>query len=132
MPIKNSWILPAVQSIHIIGIALLVGTIILTDLRLLELVLVRHRLPEVLDRFAPWTGRGLAVMFTTGPILFASDVTRYSSNPAFRFKMIVLTLAVLFHFVGRHRMSRKAGAVISILLWTCVVVGGRAIADFDI
>jgi hypothetical protein len=125
--LKNSWVFPAVQSIHLVGIALLVGTILIVDLHRLGYGL-RHRVNE-LNR---WTRIGAAVMFVTGPILFAADVPRYLNNPAFRLKMVFLLLAVSFHFAVRDRMSPKLAALISMALWTCVVLGGRAIADFDI
>ena|SRR5947207_2435095 len=118
---------PAIQSVHLVGIALLVGTIVIIDLHRLGYGL-RHYSGE----FAHWTRIGAAIMFVTGPILFASDVTRYTSNPAFRLKMVFLLLAVVFHFGGRNRVSPRLAALISMALWTCVVLGGRAIADFDI
>ena len=127
MPLKNSWIFPVVQSVHLIGIALMVGTIVLVDLHRLGYGL-RHRVSD----FNRWTRIGAAIMLVTGPILFAADVTRYLSNPAFRLKMVFLLLAVVFHFTGRDRVSPKLAAIISMALWTFVVLGGRAIADFDI
>ena len=134
MLLKNSWLFPAIQSVHLAGIALLVGAIAITDLRLLGYALRRYSLSEITRQFAPWTRAGLAIMLTTGPILFASDVMRYSHNPAFLFKMAVLLLALIFHF-RLHARTEKRGkmiAVLSIALWTCVVLGGRAIADFDV
>src|SRR5262245_5235635 len=130
MPLKNSLLFPAIQSVHLIGIALLVGSIVITDLRRLDWTLRRQTIPEVLSRFAPFTRAGLAVMLTTGPILFASDVTRYVNNRAFLVKMTFLLFALAFQFTGARRS--KTGAWVSIALWTCVVLGGRAIADFDI
>ena len=134
MPLKNSWLFPAIQSVHLAGIALLVGTIVIIDLRLLGYALRRYAVAEIRTQFAPWTRAGLAIMLTTGPILFVSDVGRYSQNPAFLFKMAVLLLALTFHFTKHARPENrdKLVAVISIALWTCVVLGGRAIADFDI
>ena len=132
MLFKNSWLFPAIQSVHLVGIALLVGTIMITDFRLLGWALGRHTVSEISSRFASWTRAGLAVMLITGPVLFASDVTRYTSNPAFRFKMVFLLIAVAFHFWGRDRVPPKLAALISIVLWTSVVLGARAIADFDI
>jgi len=126
--------LPVIQSVHLGGIALLVGTIVLIDLRLLGYALDRYSVSEISRRFAPWTRAGLAIMLTTGPVLFASDVTRYSRNPAFLFKMAALLGALTFHFTTQQQEERrgKIVAYISIALWTCVVLGGRAIADFDI
>ena len=134
MPLKNSWLFPAIQSVHVAGIALLVGTIVIVDLRLLGCALRRYSVSEITRQFAPWTRAGLAIMLTTGPILFGSDLMRYSHNPAFIFKMSVLMAALVFHFTIHARTEKhgKLIAVLSIALWTCVVLGGRAIADFDI
>jgi hypothetical protein len=125
---------PLIQSIHLIGIALLVGSIVLIDLRLLSYVLSGYTVSETVRRLAPWTRIGLAMMLITGPILFASNVNRYSQNPAFLVKMGVLAVTLLFHFTAqKHTEQRpKLVAIVSIVLWTCVVLGGRAIADFDI
>ena len=136
MPLKNSLLFPAIQSIHLVGVALLVGTIVLVDLRLLGYALRRRDIAEIKRHVAPWTWTGLAIMLITGPILFVADVPRYSSNPAFLLKMAVLAITLVFHFAVQNRppaeRHTKLVAVVSIALWTCVVIGGRAIADFDI
>jgi hypothetical protein len=134
MPLKNSLLFPAIQSVHMIGIGLLVGSIVVTDLRRLGFTLRGHSIAEVAMRFMPFRQAGLAIMLTTGPILFASDVTRYVHNPAFLFKMAVLLFALIFQFTLHSSFERRSKLVacVSIALWTCVVLGGRAIADFDI
>lgn len=116
--------------------ALLAGTIILTDLRLLGFGLRRLTPAGVAASLAAWTRAGLAIMLTTGPVMFSSDVSRYIENPAFRVKMVLVLAALVFHFTI-HRKAVAAGkgrfaAILSMLLWGCVVLGGRAIADFDI
>ena len=75
-------------------------------------------------------------MLTTGTIMFVSDMPRYLANPAFRLKMAFLAAALVSHFTI-HRKAVRSGAgrfaaILSMALWTCVVLGGRAIADFDI
>lgn len=106
------------------------------DLRLLGVGLRRLKVSQLANDLAPWTRAGLAVMLTTGPVMFASDISRYLANPAFRVKMALLLAALLSHFTI-HRKAVKSGegrfaAVLSMVLWSCVVLGGRAIADFDI
>ena len=130
--LKNSWVFPVIESIHLCGIAALVGTIVLVDLRLLR----QQPAGELARKLEPWTRIGLAIMLITGPILFLSDMPRYLANPAFRFKMTVLVFALIAHF-GLHRKAVQSGkgrlaALLSLTLWTCVVLGGRGIADFDI
>jgi hypothetical protein len=70
-------------------------------------------------------------MIVTGPLLFISDTARYSSNPAFRVKMALLLIALASHFTI-HRKHTRLAAILSMILWTSVVIGGRAIADFDV
>ena len=129
--LKNSLLFPAVQSVHLIGIALLVGTIVLVDLRLLGCALRSYDVTDLTDRFARFRRTGLAIMLTTGPILFAADIPRYIHNPAFIIKMAILLVALGVQF-GISEKHNRLVAVVSIVLWTCVVLGGRAIADFDI
>ena len=130
MALKNSWLFPIIQSIHLCGIALLAGPIMIVNLRRLGYALGGHALSDIVGRYRPWKGTGMAIMLATGPILFAADVTRYIHNPAFLFKMAVLAAALVFDSATEDRS--KLAAVMSIALWTCVVLGGRAIADFDI
>ena len=129
MNLKNSWLFPALESVHVAGLALLVGAIVLLDLRLLGWALRQSPVEEVEAQVRPWTRRGLATMLITGPVLFAADVTRYLHNPAFLLKMALFAVALVCQF--RLRRGRLSAAV-SLVLWTSVVLAGRAIADFDI
>jgi len=132
--LKDSFLFPAIQSIHLTGIALLVGSIILVDMRVLGYALRRRSVAEISRSLSPWIWVGLAIMLATGPLLFGADVVRYSRNPAFLVKMVTLLAALIFHFTVHHRSEPRTRlvAIVSIALWTAVVVCGRAIADFDI
>lgn len=125
MPLENSWVFPVVESIHVIGLAAFVGTVVLQDLRTLNFAI-----PDT-GRLKPWTHAGLAVMLLTGAVMFFSDAARYLHNPAFQVKMALLVLALGVHFTLRRSGTRFA-AVLSLTMWTCVVLAARAIADFDV
>lgn len=125
MPLENSWLFPIVESIHVIGLAAFVGTVVLKDLRTLGL-----RSPDPRNLKA-WTHSGLAAMLLTGVAMFLSDATRYLHNPAFEVKVALLVVALAAHFT-LHRRDTRFAAVISLALWTCVVLAARAIADFDV
>ena len=135
--IRVSWLFPVIQSVHIIGIVMLVGTTALVDLRLLGITLRSHAVPSLVADLSPWTTAGLVTVFLTGPLLFWADLGRYLQNPAFLVKMILLAAAVVLHFT-LHRSAlltlrrQRAAAVCSLILWSSVVLAGRAIADFDI
>ena len=130
------WVFPAVQSLHFIGFAMSIGTIAIVDFRLLGLGMRRQAPAELAADLAPWTHVGIAVMLTTGPLMFSTDAVAYHFNPSFRFKMACLMLALLFHFTVHRRAVRpdvppiaaKLAAAMSLLLWTGVVAGGRMIA----
>ena len=133
---SREWVFPAVQSLHFIGFAMSIGTIAIIDLRLLGLGMRRQGPAELAADLAPWTHVGIAVMLTTGPLMFSTDAVAYHFNPSFQFKMACLMLALLFHFTVHRRAVRpdvppiaaKLAAATSLLLWTAVVAGGRMIA----
>jgi hypothetical protein len=135
------WSYPIVESFHIIGIVLLVGTAALVDMRLLGLRFTRMAVWEIAEELAPWTTMGLVLVLITGPLLVSTDPDRYYDSIQFRLKMSCLALAFLFDFAIHRRVRSKdrkttinlqrfAGAV-SLILWSSVVVGGRAIGVFD-
>jgi hypothetical protein len=129
--IKDSWLFPFIQSLHIVGLTLVVGTISIVDLHLLGFGIRRE---SISDDLAPWTSAGLLTVWVTGPLLFWSDWNRYVNNPAFLLKMGLLSIALLTHFTIHRRATKRQriAAVLSLVLWSCVVFAGRAIADFDI
>ena len=130
------WAFPIIQSLHFIGFALSIGTIAIVDFRLLGLGMRRQQASELAADLNRWTCAGIAIMLTTGPLMFSTDAYAYHVNPSFRFKMVVLMIALLFHFTLHRRAVRpdasqvaaKLAGAISLLLWTTVVFSGRFIA----
>jgi hypothetical protein len=139
----SSWLFPALQTVHIVGLTILVGTIALVDFRLLGFGVRHQTVSQLARQLAPWTAGGLVLVGITGPLLFGSDLARYLKNPAFLVKMILLGLALIDHYTihryfTTNRDSRpvqathKLAATLSLILWSSVVLAGRAIADFDL
>lgn len=127
--LKNSWAFPVLEAAHLCGVALLAGTIVFADLRRLGFRIASQR-GEELDRiFKPWAHTGLAILLITGAMMWSADWERYRRNPAFSVKMALVVLALLSYFAPR---SHKALAIVSLVLWSLVVLAARAIADFDI
>jgi uncharacterized RDD family membrane protein YckC len=124
MSVENSWLFPVIESVHVMGLAAFAGTIVLEDLRTLGLRVADTRI------LAAWTHSGLAVMIATGLAMFFSDTARYLHNPAFHVKITLLVAALAAHFTLR-RSGTRFTAVLSLVLWTTVVLAARAIADFD-
>lgn len=139
---QSLWLYPLVEVAHILGFALLVGAIVAFDLRLMG---ARAFLPAgALSRLLlPVAAAGFTLAVPTGLLLFITEATSLSGNPAFLAKMALLALALLniavFHRgAGRSiavwgaggppsRAARLAGAA-SLLLWVAVLGCGRLIA----
>lgn len=118
MWIENTWIFPALEALHVIGLALLVGNIVLGDLRVLgwSAVAPSLRVQEA----------GFWLMVLTGLPMFASGFERYRENPAFWVKIGLLAVALAL-----PKRSTRAHAVVSLAVWTFAVVAARAVIDFD-
>ena len=121
--IENTWLFPAVEAVHLIGMALLIGPIVLGDLRVLGAipVLPPRRFPSA----------ALALVLFTGALLFMANPERYARNPAFVVKLGLLAAAFAAHFAIRRRETRS-GAALSLALWSLVILSGRAVIDFDV
>jgi hypothetical protein len=130
------WAFPVVESLHFVGLALSVGTIAIVDLRLLGIAMLRQSASELAVDLEIWTRIGLALMLITGPLMFSADAVNYHHNPAFQFKMVCLSTALVFHFTIHRRATRpatpslvaKLAGAVSLALWVSVVAGGRMIA----
>ena len=135
-----TWWFPLLESIHVLAIGLVVGTILMVDLRLLGLAATRYPASRITRELVPWTWIGFVVAFTTGFGMFMAGATRYVENPAFQIKFMLLPLAALnmvwFQFRTMRTISawddtnvlpttaKLAGAT-SLLLWIGELLAGR-------
>jgi hypothetical protein len=140
------WIFPIIETVHVLGITLLVGTVALLDLRLLGLALKRTGVAQVARQILPLTWMGFAVMFASGFLLFLAEAANSYVNPAFRIKLLLLLLVglnpLIFHLtiyrdvatwsdrVVTPFQARLAG-IFSLTLWAGIICAGRAIAYFQ-
>jgi len=113
---------PVVSALHLLGISLLVGPILVADAFILR---GRAELVEVLQRVAIG---GFVLAFATGVILFTSQASKYAGNPAFLAKLGLIALAGM-NALAFHRLRRsRAFAAYSIALWLGALLAGRFIA----
>jgi uncharacterized membrane protein len=135
---EASWIFPTLEVLHVLGLALVVGSIAAFDLRTLGLAWPDRPLQTLVRDVLPWTWGGFAIALITGGLLFSSSATFYLENPAFLAKMGLMLLAGLnvlfFHLHPHHRrlaveghasLVLRTSASISLILWTGIVVLGR-------
>ena len=135
----SSWLFPAVESVHLLGLAMLGGAVLLVDLRLLGLGLgvgLQQRTPAYLcAQVNPWLLGALAVIFISGSTMFLSEAVKCYYSPAFWLKVQTLICALLFTFVVRNRVLRRWELVLpwqakvlgacSLSLWFTVAAAGR-------
>jgi len=77
------WVFPVVESIHICGFTLLVGTVTILDLRLLGLCFRQQSISQVAKNLVPWINTGIAIQLITGAYLFSGDPGEYVQVAAF-------------------------------------------------
>jgi uncharacterized protein DUF6644 len=136
---QSDWLFPGIESMHVLAITLVVGSITMVDLRLLDLNLRDRPVGELMKEVLPWTWAGFGVAVTTGALLFSSNATHYWGTVPFRAKMLVLALAginmLVFHATAYRtvgtwgaapspRRAKLAGGI-SLCSWILVVTFGR-------
>lgn len=132
------WLFPAVEICHLLGLGVLGGTVLLLNLRLMNLRFPNEPVAELAQDVQPLMIGSLAVMLISGFFLFSSEAVKMYGNVAFRYKMLFLLLAILYTFTvyrkvvmsaeGHVRLVwRISAAVLSLVLWAGVGMAGRAI-----
>jgi hypothetical protein len=138
---ENDVLFPWIESVHVLAVCLVVGSIFAVDLRLLGLASIRRPVSRVTHGVLPLTWCAFAVALTSGSLLFISNATKYLENGYFVAKMLLICAAGLnmavFHMISAKDLprwdsvaqplplrARLAGGM-SILLWVAVVACGR-------
>ena len=139
----HEWIIPAVQSVHIIAIGIVLSAVLMVGLRVLDLAWRDQTLMQVTERFGPWLSWALVVLLLTGVVMVIGEPVRELMAFSFWAKMTLVAIgtavALLFQrALRRHGPSweasvtsqagTKALAVVTFMLWICVVFLGRFIA----
>ena len=130
------WLFPAIESFHLLALAVIGGAVLVVDLRLLGFGMARQPVAQLWRDTRPWLLGSLMVMLASGLLLFTSEAVKLYYHEAFWVKMTSLLLSILFTFTVLRRVAladpgrvkplwNKSAALISILLWTGVGVGGR-------
>ena len=138
----HEWIVPAVQSVHILAVAVVISTSLMLDLRLVGALGRGQAIAAFWGRYLPWTFTALVVLLLTGAVMVTGEPGRSLENWVFWTKMATLlgALAVTLAFAApmlrtrdywehgaRRTLARGLGAF-AILLWFGVVICGRWIA----
>ena len=132
----SPWAFAVIASVHLLGLAVIVGAVLLVDLRLLGFGLRSQPTAAVARDAFPWLLTSWAVMIVTGAALFLSEAVKCYYSEPFWVKMTSLLLATLFTFTIRQKVAtadearvrpmwQKLVAVVSLALWFGVGAGGR-------
>jgi hypothetical protein len=135
--IRNSqWLFPVIESVHLLGLVVIAGAVLVVDMRLFGVGLRRQPVALLARDAQPWLIGGLMVMLTTGTMLFLAEAIKCYYSAAFAVKMTSLLLAIIFTFTVRRKVvsadESRVGplwsrlvAVVSVALWSGVGIGGR-------
>ena len=140
---ESPWDYYILGAIHILGIGLFGGLVLLGDLRLIGIAMRRERVSEVLDRFRPWKWTGFGALLVSGALLVLSEPLVCYHSKSFWASLVLLVLfganALAFHF-GTYRSvaawdevsatpaAARLAAVISLFSLAALVFAGRGIA----
>ncbi len=138
---ENTWLFPTIESVHVLALVMVVGSIMVVDLRLLNLASRQRSVKELTDEVLPWTWTAFVAAAITGSLLFSSSAVRYSGIWQFETKMCLLVLAALnmgiFHLgafrsvaqwdraPARPPLAARLAGGISLGIWLVIVALGR-------
>ena len=137
---EGDYAFPIVETIHIIGLAFSVGTIMWVDLRFLGLAMKHESPADVIEQLEPYAMVGFAIMFISGALLFLSEPLKCYTTWAFRLKAIMLVLATInimyFWRTDAHKhieqwdstripWEGKLVGAASLILWFGIIIAGR-------
>jgi hypothetical protein len=136
---ESVWLFPTIETVHVFALVLVVGSIMVVDLRLLGLSNKERPFSQVAAEMLPWTWVAFSVAALAGLLMFSSKALIYYADTPFRIKMVCLALAginmALFHLLGARHLSAwdraqppwpaKLAGGASLLLWTSIVTAGR-------
>lgn len=136
---ESDWLFPTIETVHVLALVLVVGSISMVDLRLLGLAQRSRPVSQVMAQALPWTWSAFAAAALAGLLLFSSKAVTYYGDIPFRIKMGCLLLAginmLYFHrFTQRRHLNWDHGAPpravkiaggVSLFLWVVIVGAGR-------
>jgi len=142
---ESALVFPVILSLHLTGMGLFGGLILMTDLRILGIALTKHPVSDIVNGLRPWKHLGLTLTATCGALLLWSKAAIYYPNPYLWIKLTLFALIIIHSLVfrGVYRnigdLDRspaipgraKLAAALSIGLWISVVTAGRWIGYWE-
>ena len=134
----SRWSFAVIETVHILALAVLLGTFLIVDLRLLGFGMRQDPLADIAKQFELYGWAAFAIMVITGILMYLSEAIRLANSTPFFFKMLLLCSAGAFHLTVFRKVTTSAGrenprlakltASLSLICWLGVALAGRAIA----
>jgi hypothetical protein len=139
---NEAWAIPAIQTIHIVGIGVTMGSAFMLTLRVIGVSGMDQSLVEAQRRYLPWLSWALLVLLASGALLTLAEPGREFFSLSFRLKMVLVAIcAALAFWFGRsvtgaatawetrvRRRRVRAVAAATLLIWVAIIFLGRFIA----
>src|SRR6185312_11406501 len=104
---ENFWVIPTFQTIHILAIAAVFGSVVMTNLRIFQLAGRSRTMTQTVRRYLPWIWWGLLVLLLTGIGMTIGEPVRELTNPVFWIKMILIIFGAIVSLGFQHSVERN-------------------------
>ena len=140
---SNFWVIPTIQTIHILAIAAVFGSVVMINLRIFQLAGRSRTMSQTVRRYLPWVWWSLLVLLLTGIGMTIGEPVRELTNPVFWIKMILILFGIavslwfqssvrrnvaLWELTHNGRVAIRIGAGAVVAMWCLIMVCGRWIA----
>ena len=137
---ESEWMFPTIETVHVLALTLVVGSIAMLDLRLLGVATRKLGVLQLSGEVLPWTWGAFVVALLSGSLMVSSAATKYYNNIPFRLKLVLLAAAginmAIFHFTAFRAVhdwnyslptprAARIAATLSLIFWIGVVFAGR-------
>lgn len=141
-----SWIIPLVQTVHILAISVVITVVLLVHLRNFGLAMMSQAKSALARRLLPLIWYSVCVLLVTGVILIVGEPKRELPNPVFQLKMLLLVVALALTAIfqqplradplywdqsAAHRTGARMISLVSLALWIGIIFAGRWIAYYN-
>ena len=132
---ESTWLFPVIEAVHLLGLAMLGGAVLLVNLRMMGLTMRQQSIADMTRDAMPWIKTSVVIMLASGVLLFLSEAVKCYNSTPFWWKMYGLAGALVFTFrtwraVASSDRRGNSGyapvvALVSVALWAVVGWGGR-------
>ena len=132
---QSQYLFPIISVVHLGGLAVLLGAVLILNLRIVGIVMSHQPLPTVAQDFGRWILASFSVMVISGWLMLASEASKCFQSEPFQVKMACLFAAMVIQFAvyqvtarsSEARIWQRLAAMLSLVLWFSVGLAGRAI-----